>query len=444
MPPSRTSAAGPAIIPILGDQLSLNLTSLRAGDKARDVVVMAEVAEEATYVRHHKKKIAFLFAAMRHFAAELEADGWTVRYVRLDDRKNGGSFTSEVARIARETRARSIIVTEPGEWRVRELMDTWETETGLPVTVLPDERFICARHEFGAWAHGRKSLRMEFFYREMRRKTGLLMDGEEPEGGKWNFDAENRKPAKADLFIPKPLRFEPNAITREVLDLVAKRFANHFGDLEPFWFAVTRADAERQLKHFLKTGLAQFGDYQDAMLLSEPFLYHSILSLYINCGLLDPLDVCRRVEKEYRAGRAPLNAVEGFIRQIIGWREYVRGIYWLKMPDYVDGNFLRHTRPLPDFYWTRRHGHGVPQGSHWPDQDGGLCAPHPAADGDGEFCADCRARPETGARMVSCGLRGCVRMGRTAEYAWYEPIRGRWAARLQTLRGERKLHQQDV
>ncbi|MGA7117670.1 MAG: cryptochrome/photolyase family protein, partial [Hyphomicrobium sp.] len=279
MPPSRTPAASPALIPILGDQLSLNLTSLRAGDKARDVVVMAEVAEEATYVRHHKKKIAFLFAAMRHFAAELEADGWTVRYVRLDDRKNGGSFTSEVARIARETKARSIVVTEPGEWRVRELIDTWETETGLPVTVLPDERFICARHEFGAWAHGRKSLRMEFFYREMRRKTGLLMAGEEPEGGKWNFDADNRKPAKADLFIPKPLRFAPDAITREVLDLVAKRFANHFGDLEPFWFAVTRADAEKQLKHFLKTGLAQVGDYQDAMLLSEPFLYHSILSL---------------------------------------------------------------------------------------------------------------------------------------------------------------------
>ncbi len=352
MPPSRTPAAGPALIPILGDQLSLDLTSLRAGDKSRDVVVMAEVADEATYVRHHKKKIAFLFSAMRHFAAELEADGWSVRYVQFDDRKNGGSFTSEVSRMARETKAKGILVTEPGEWRVREIIDSWELETGLPVTVLPDERFICARHEFGAWAHERKSLRMEFFYREMRRKTGLLMDGDEPEGGKWNFDAENRKPAKADLFIPKPLRFEPDAITNEVLDLVAKQFGNHFGDLEPFWFSVTRADAEKQIKHFLKTGLAQFGDYQDAMLLSEPFLYHSLLSLYINCGLLDPLDVCRRVEKEYRAGRAPLNAAEGFIRQIIGWREYVRGIYWLKMPDYVDGNFLKHTRPLPDFYWT--------------------------------------------------------------------------------------------
>jgi deoxyribodipyrimidine photolyase-related protein len=211
---------------------------------------------------------------------------------------------------------------------------------------------LYARGEFAAWAAGRKSLRMEFFYREMRRKTGLLMDGEEPEGGRWNFDAENRKPAKADLFIPKPLRFAPDATTQDVLDLVGKRFDTHFGDLEPFWFGVTRADAEKQLRHFLRTGLALFGDYQDAMLLSEPFLYHSILSLYINAGLLDPLDVCRRVEKEYRAGRVPLNAAEGFIRQIIGWREYVRGIYWLKMPEYVEQNFLNATRPIPDFYWT--------------------------------------------------------------------------------------------
>ena len=352
MPPSRTAAAGPALIVVLGDQLSLGLSSLRVADKARDVVLMAEVADEASYVRHHKKKIAFLFAAMRHFAAELEAAGWTVRYVRLDDKKNGGSFTSEVKRAAREIKASGIVVTEPGEWRVAEIIGVWEGEAGVPVRVLPDDRFLCATGEFAAWAAGRKSLRMEFFYREMRRKTGLLMDGEEPDGGRWNFDAENRKPAKADLFIPKPLRFTPDDMTRDVLDLVGKRFDNHFGELEPFWFGVTRADAEKQLRHFLKTGLAQFGDYQDAMLLSEPFLYHSILSLYINAGLLDPLDVCRRVEKEYRAGRVPLNAAEGFIRQIIGWREYVRGIYWLKMPEYVEQNFLRATRPIPDFYWT--------------------------------------------------------------------------------------------
>lgn len=348
----RTAASGPALIVVLGDQLSRNLSSLRAARKSRDVILMAEVADEATYVRHHKKKIAFLFAAMRHFSAELQSAGWTIRYVRLDDANNGGSLTTEVKRVARDIGASEIVVTEPGEYRVKQMMETWEQETQLPVRILPDERFLCSHQEFAAWASTRRGLRMEFFYREMRRKTGLLMNGDEPEGGRWNFDAENRKPAKADLFISKPLRFAPDAVTREVIDLVARRFANHFGDLEPFWFAVRRRDALKQLDRFLKEALPLFGDYQDAMLLTEPFLYHSIISLYINAGLLDPLEVCRRVEAEYRAGRAPLNAAEGYIRQIIGWREYVRGIYWLKMPSYLEMNALGAVRPIPEFYWT--------------------------------------------------------------------------------------------
>jgi len=192
---------------------------------------------------------------------------------------------------------------------------------------------------------------MEFFYREMRCSMGLLMDGGKPEGGRWNFDAENRKSASSGLCMPEVLSFEPDRITREVLDLVGTRFGNHFGDLEPFWFAVTRADAERAFAHFLENALPRFGDYQDAMLAREKFLYHSVASLYLNIGFLDPLAMCRRAEAEYRAGRAPLNAVEGFIRQIIGWREYVRGIYWLKMPDYQRLNFLEARRHLPDFYW---------------------------------------------------------------------------------------------
>lgn len=193
---------------------------------------------------------------------------------------------------------------------------------------------------------------MEYFYREMRRKTGLLMVGDAPEGGRWNFDSDNRKPARPDLLMPQPLRFEPDPITQNVLESVEARFGDHFGDLEPFWFAETTAQAEEVLEHFLSTGLASFGDYQDAMLAGEPFLYHSLLSLYMNAGLLDPLVVCRRVETAYFDGKAPLNAVEGFIRQIIGWREYVRGIYWLKMPGYSDSNFFENERPLPVFYWT--------------------------------------------------------------------------------------------
>jgi deoxyribodipyrimidine photolyase-related protein len=333
----------------LGDQLSPSIAALKACDRADTVVLIAEVAAEATYVRHHKKKIAFLFSAMRHFAEELRAAGWTVDYVTLDDPGNSGSLGGEVGRAMARHGYAKVIVTEPGEWRLLEEMRGW-----ADTTILPNDRFIADHAEFEAWAKGRKALRMEYFYRDMRRKTGLLMDGAEPEGGQWNFDHDNRKAAERDLLMPQPLRFEPDAITQEVLALVGARFDNHFGDLTPFWFGTTRGQAEAAFAHFLKTALPRFGDYQDAMLVGEKFLYHSVVSLYLNCGLLDPLEMCRAVEAEYRAGRVPLNAAEGFIRQIIGWREYVRGIYWLKMPDYAQSNALNATRRLPDFYWTAK------------------------------------------------------------------------------------------
>lgn len=340
------------LILILGDQLSHSLSSLKAGDPGLDQVLMVEVMEEATYVRHHKKKIAFIFSAMRHFAEELREMGWQVDYVSLDAEDNSGSFTGEVRRAIGRHDVSEIMVTEPGEYRVRENIETWSEAFDLPVTLLEDDRFLASHAEFEAWAEGRKQLRMEYFYREMRRKTGLLMDGDQPAGGKWNFDSENRKPASGSLLVPQPLKARPDNMTEAVLKLVAERFDDHFGDLEPFWFAVTHEGAQAALDHFIETALPEFGDYQDAMLVGEKFLYHSLISFYINAGLLDPLEVCRQVEAEYRAGRAPINAAEGYIRQIIGWREYVRGIYWLKMPDYVDMNALEATRDLPEFYWT--------------------------------------------------------------------------------------------
>ncbi|MEP3231682.1 MAG: cryptochrome/photolyase family protein [Hyphomicrobiales bacterium] len=340
------------LILILGDQLSKQISSLQLADRKRDRVLMVEVAEEASYVQHHKKKIAFIFSAMRHFAEALRLDGWVVDYVPLDSADNTGSFKGELKRAITRHTPSQIIVTEPGEWRVLEDMRAWQEELGVTVDILADDRFIATHEEFASWASGRKQLRMEYFYRDMRRKTGLLMEGDQPEGGKWNFDSENRKPAKADLFMPRPKRVEPDDITREVLALVENQFPHHFGDLEPFWFAVTSSQAEEALDYFIVECLPSFGDYQDAMLTGEPFLYHSLLSFYINAGLLDPLQVCKRVEIAYYAGDAPLNAVEGFIRQIIGWREYVRGIYWLKMPDYVALNFFDNKRSLPDFYWT--------------------------------------------------------------------------------------------
>ncbi len=337
---------------VLGDQLSPHLSALRGADKARDTVLMMEVSDETVYVRHHKKKIAFILAAMRAFAEELRGAGWRVDYIKLDDPKNTGSFTGEVQRAVKRLKPNRIVTTEGSEHRVLALQQAWHDALAVPVDVLDDDRFVASKSEFAAWAQGRKQLRMEYFYRDVRRKTGLLMDGDAPEGGQWNFDHDNRKPAKADLFMPQPLQFAPSPETRAVLDLVAARFDAHFGTLEPFWFPVTRADGKKAVTHFLKKALPKFGDFQDAMLLEEKFLYHSLLSPLINVGLIDPLDLCRRAEAEYKAGRAPLNAVEGFIRQIIGWREYVRGIYWREGPDYVTRNALKAKRPLPALYWT--------------------------------------------------------------------------------------------
>jgi len=340
------------LIPILGDQLSPAISSLDGIAQDDAVILMMEVEEETTYVDHHRKKLAFILSAMRHHAERLRALGWTVDYVALDDPDNAGSFTGEVARaVARHTPDR-IVVTESGEWRVQAMLDAWETLFGLPVEIRPDTRFVCDHREFAAWASDRKQLRMEFFYREMRRKTGLLMDGDKPAGGKWNYDKDNRKPAKTDMFMPRPIAFRPDAITLEVIDLIARRFPDNPGSLDGFDFAVTHDQAMRQQRQFLDHALADFGTYQDAMLTGEPHLWHSILSPYLNAGLLDPLDLCRKVEERYRAGKVPLNSAEGFIRQVIGWREYVRGIYWLEGPDYVTRNFLNARRDLPAFYWT--------------------------------------------------------------------------------------------
>ena len=332
---------------VLGDQLTQTLSALAQADKTRDTVVMAEVADEAAYVRHHPKKIALIFAAMRKFAQALEQDGWTVAYTQLDDTENAGSIVGELLRRAAQTGASEVLATEPGEWR---LIDKLK-DAPLKVQILPDDRFLASHAEFEAWAEGRKALRMEYFYREMRRKTGLLMDGDQPAGGKWNFDHDNRKAAPDDVTVDGPLRFEPDATTREVLDLVQARFGDNFGDLEPFWFATTRAEALQALDHFIANALPRFGDYQDAMLNENEFLYHAILSPYLNIGLLNVTEICEAAADAYAAGHAPINAAEGFIRQIIGWREYVRGIYFLEGPDYTARNILGHDRDLPWFYW---------------------------------------------------------------------------------------------
>lgn len=336
------------LILVLGDQLTDTVAALREGDPAEDVVVMAEVADEAAYVPHHPKKIAFCFAAMRHFADELRDAGWTVDYTRLDEDAGFSSIVEALIAASEKHGTSEVIATRPGEWRLIRALD----EAPLDITQLEDDRFVASHAEFDGWAEGRKELRMEWFYREMRRKTGLLMDGDKPVEGKWNFDHDNRKPAPGEVDFSGPMRFTPDEITEEVLNFVEVRFGENFGTLRPFWFAVTREQARRALTHFIKGGLPKFGDYQDAMLADERFLWHSILSMYLNAGLLDPIEICEAAEAAYREGAAPINAVEGFIRQIIGWREYMRGIYFREGPEYTRRNVLNHQRKLPEFFWT--------------------------------------------------------------------------------------------
>ena len=337
---------------ILGDQLSFNLPTLRDIDPTKDIVLMAEVMAEVTYVKHHKRKIVFLFSAMRHFAKSLENDGLKISYRQLDDPENAGSLVGEVAAAIDAFGPDRIVVTAPGEYRLAEDMAGWQKQFNLPVIILPDTRFLCSLDEFVIWADGRKSLRMEFFYREMRRRYNVLMQGDLPIGGKWNYDADNRQPPKAGLHIPPRSQFRPDAITTEVMDLVQIKCADHFGKLEGFDFAVTRDQALAVLNRFITERLPQFGTYQDAMITDEPWMYHSHIGIYLNAGMLEPLEVIAAAESAYRNGAAPLNAVEGFIRQILGWREFVRGLYWLKMPSYAMANFLDATRPLPDFFWS--------------------------------------------------------------------------------------------
>ncbi|MBI1173349.1 cryptochrome/photolyase family protein [bacterium] len=335
------------LILVLGDQLSDDLSALSAADPAQDLVVMAEVMAEATYVTHHPQKIALVLAAMRKFAAHLRARGFAVAYSRLDDPETGASLPGEILRRMAETGAEGVIATQPGDHRLaRALM-----EMPIPLRLLPDNRFLCPPEVFSAWAESRKSLRMEFFYREMRRRTGLLMEGDKPAGGQWNFDHDNRKPARPDLLRPKPLRFAPDAGTEAVLDLVAARFPSHFGSLRPFHWPTDRAEALQALDHFITQSLPRFGEEQDAMLEGDPVLSHSLLSPCLNLGLLSPMEVCQRAEAAWRAGHAPIAAVEGFIRQILGWREYVRGIWALEGPDYTTRNALDHQAALPAAYW---------------------------------------------------------------------------------------------
>jgi len=342
------------LILILGDQLDRHSSVFDGFDSSQDCIWMAEVATESTKVWTHKARIVVFLSAMRHFAESLRAEGMRVDYRKLEDLENAGNFVAELTATIKRLKPQRLIIVEPGEWQVREDFRLTAERLGLPLEMREDRHFLASHADFEKHAKGRKQLRMEFFYREMRVKHQVLMDEGKPVGGEWNFDSENRKSfaKQGPPLHAAPRRFLPDAISREVMDLVEQRFAKHPGRLADFDWPLTPHDAQLALADFIENRLTDFGDYQDAMWTREPWLFHSRLSVVMNLKLLDPRVVIAAAEKAYRTGIAPLAAVEGFIRQILGWREYVRAIYWRYMPDYLSLNSLEAHQPLPSFYWT--------------------------------------------------------------------------------------------
>ncbi len=337
------------LVLVLGDQLDGASAAFDGFEPERDAVLQIEAREEATYVPQHKKRLAFFFAAMRHFAAEQRAGGRQVHYSRLDDPNNRRTLWGELARRAAELRPERVVVLDPGDWRVREHL----AGLRLAVEFRRDSHFLCSTDEFDAFADAHPKLLLETFYRRMRVKLGVLVEPDgSPTGGAWNFDKENRAgfPRARPPAIPPPPRFQPDAITAEVLALVEREFPDSPGRLAGFDWPVTRAEALASLDDFVGHRLRLFGRYEDAMAVGEPFLFHSHLSGLLNLHLLRPAEVLEAVLAN--PADAPINSVEGFVRQLIGWREFVRGVYWRFMPEYAHRNALGAELAVPAFYWT--------------------------------------------------------------------------------------------
>lgn len=348
-----------SLVVVLGDQLDLQSPALADFDCQADLVWMAEVREESTHVWTHKCRIAIFLSAMRHFRETLKQAGYPVEYRELSP--SGNRQADKITTLAdalaidlERLKPQKIVLVQPGEYRVQEDLVRCAAELDVPMEILEDTHFLCSREMFAKHAHGRKQLRMEFFYREMRKAHNILMEGDKPVGGEWNFDHDNRGAfgKKGPGTIEPPRLFKPDTITQSVIDLVEQEFASHPGSLANFDWPVTHKEARQALDDFVEHRLEHFGQFQDAMWTEEPYLYHSRLSAAMNLKLLSPREVIQVAKDAYHQRNLPLASVEGFIRQILGWREYVRGIYWHFMPEYLQRNAMRAQEPLPDFYWT--------------------------------------------------------------------------------------------
>ncbi|MDE2305839.1 MAG: cryptochrome/photolyase family protein [Gammaproteobacteria bacterium] len=342
------------LVLVLGDQLDGTAAAFDGCDPAQDAIWMAEVQEESTHVWSSQARIALFLGAMRHFASERREQGWTVHYRRLEETGADATLAGELLRAIERLRPRTVRLTAPGDHRVLKSLRATAARAAVPIEICADRHFYVSVQEFAAHARGRRQLRLEYFYREQRRRHDVLMENGEPAGGRWNFDEDNRQsfPPSGPGAVPAAPRFDPDPTTSEVLALVRSRFAGHPGRLAGFGWAVTRAQARAALQSFVRERLAEFGRWQDALWPNESGLWHSQLSASLNLKLLHPREVVAAAEEAWQSGAVPLASAEGFIRQILGWREYVRGIYWTRMPEYAESNALAAHADLPRFYWT--------------------------------------------------------------------------------------------
>lgn len=336
------------LVVVLGDQLDRAGSAFDGFDATRDGVWMCEATEEATHVPSSQQRLVLFLSAMRHFAQALRDEGLPLRYVQ------GDSLARALAATLAAQPVQRVVLTEPGDCRVSATLQQAAAAAGVALELREDRHFLCSTREFAAHAQGRRQLRMEFFYREMRRRHRVLMEGDGPAGGQWNYDAENRQGfgPNGPGFVPPPMRFAPDALTQEVIGFVRERYATHPGRVDTFGWPVTRAQALQVLDDFIAERLPHFGHWQDAMWGGQPWLYHAHVSAALNLKLLNPREVVAAAEAAWRAGRVPLPAAEGFIRQVLGWREYVRGIYGLKMPQYAASNALDAGDDLPAWFWS--------------------------------------------------------------------------------------------
>ena len=329
---------------VLGDQLWQGQSALSSCADCPVPVILIESHQHVQQRPYHKQKLVLVWSAMRHFAQDLEDAGWAVTYEVSTD------FETPLRAWIDQQGITELRLMTPADRPFVRFLQALDLPCQL--TLLPNTHFLWSTENFNDWAKTRKSLLMESFYREGRKRFDLLMEGKDPIGGQWNFDKENRKPPKGQLNTPPPLWFEPDGVTQAVIEQVESADWPTFGEVGKFGWAVTRKQALQVLDNFITVRLKTFGPYQDAMVTGEDTLWHALLSPYLNIGLLHPLEVIQAVETAYHEQDLPINSVEGFIRQVLGWREYMRGLYSYVDDDYPNGNYFDHHQPLPEFFWT--------------------------------------------------------------------------------------------